>query len=753
MRPVSFRNVLIVSSASGLYMGLIDFIVQALSGRSGVRNPELTLPAIAFAAGIVFIGCMVIWIASRNFLSKMFHVEPIWSLVFLFHTTIAIGIWFEFEAAYPFLRHSILRDIIIASILILIGSLAWAARQRSRGGEHNNRSSLMLLFPASTMLAASIIWFYINEIEARWGVKALNTMITVTQIAGLAVAAGASALLIYRPFATRKIYRFSKFFSILSLLTLIILGIAAVIIVNHKYKLNWLGWGNRPIVVIGCVALILGGLVTSRIKGPQWVASLVFPMLFMVLVLSPVGLAANHKVVAIRTAAYVSPEHRVRHVIFILVDTLRADALGCYSSTGENTPHIDTIASDGVLFRNVYAEAPWTLPSVASVMTGLAPSVHRVERLRSALPPSAHTLAEYLQADGYYTSAIGRNPILRKGKGFEQGFEDYNFYMKKYPGRSFGSRAVSGLFPEFYRMHASTADLSRIASKWVETHYKKDFFLWLHFYDPHSPYEPPPDFMPPAEMPSGRVGAGVDAKSILSGRLNPNKIEREWIRSLYRGEVRYVDHEIGEFLNTLKAIGIYEDALIVFLSDHGEEHWDHGHFGHGQSLYNELVHVPLIIKPPRWDRSRIHPGNVSLGSLFPTVLDFLGIGYEAEELTAKSIVGLLAPEPADESEGPMFFELTNAKGKREGVIFQRMKYFRHNQLGLEYLTNLDSDAGEQNNIVDSDPVSAQRAKMFLAQRRDRVHRLRAIHRMEEATTRKMEPEAVKVLRDLGYIGN
>lgn len=753
MSPVSIYKALIVASACGLCMGFVDLAVQTSSGVPGVQDPELTLPAVAFTAGIIFTFCVALWIAFRSYLLKTFHIEPVWSLFVLFQTATVSGLWFELNAIYPFLRLSIPRNIIISSIVILLGGLAFLARRRRRNGASDKANTLMLLFPASTMVAASVLYFYINEIEARWGVGTLNIWMTLIEIAGVTIVAGTVSIVTCGPLAAFKISRFADLGTTLSMVACATLGLGSLAYLNVKYRLHWSGAGLALVPALAILTAVIGVFVASRFKGPKRVASTVFPIFFILMVFSPVALVAKDKYIALRTAPFVSSEHKVRHIIFIMVDTLRADALRCYSNSGEDTTHIDSIANDGILFQNAFADSSWTLPSVASIMTGLAPSIHRVERLRSALSPSAHTLGEYLQAKGYYTSAIGRNPILRADKGFEQGFDEYNFYMKKYPGRSLGTQAILRLFPEFYRMHATTSDLSRAASEWVETHHRKNFFLWLHFYDPHVPYEPPPDFMPPAEMPSGRVGARIDAKDILSGRLKPDKLEKEWIRALYRGEVRYVDHEIGKFLNTLKRVGIYEDALIVFLSDHGEEHWDHGRFGHGQSLYNELIHVPLIIKPPRSQASKVHRGNVSLGSLFPTVLDFLDIAYEPEDLTAKSIVTLLAADPPDELEQPVFFEVFNGKAKKEGVLFQKMKYVHDSRRGQEFLTDLESDAGEHDNIAKNDYGSLNRARKLLKERGEIVQRLRAIHRMENSTTRQLEPEAIRDLRDLGYIGN
>ena len=186
--------------------------------------------------------------------------------------------------------------------------------------------------------------------------------------------------------------------------------------------------------------------------------------------------------------------HPVRHVILITVDTLRADALSAYDRDAAPTPYIDQLARDGLMFTKALSPAPWTLPAMASIMTGVSPSVHGAIKRDSRLSDNAKTLAEYMREAGYRTAATGDNSLLKPAHNLTQGFEDYNFFPKRSMGGSFG--AVLLETRRRFQTEVSTEGLTDLFADGVRANRKNDFFLWFHYYDPHGPYAPPPRFLP-----------------------------------------------------------------------------------------------------------------------------------------------------------------------------------------------------------------------------------------------------------------
>ena len=364
----------------------------------------------------------------------------------------------------------------------------------------------------------------------------------------------------------------------------------------------------------------------------------------------------------------------VRHVILITVDTLRADALSAYDRDAAPTPYIDQMARDGLMFTKALSPAPWTLPAMASIMTGVSPSVHGAIKRDSRLSDNAKTLAEYMREAGYRTAATGDNSLLKPAHNLTQGFEDYNFFPKRSMGGSFG--AVLLETRRRFQPEVSTEGLTDLFADGVRANRKNDFFLWFHYYDPHGPYAPPPRFLP-EESPEPGVGTHFDrSKEVRGGQFVPSLQERDWIRKLYESEVRYVDQSIGKLLVILDRLELYRDSLIIFTSDHGEEFWEHAGLGHGHSLHDELLWVPLIIKlPQEASRGQISTP-VDTTSLTPTVLELCGISYRADGFSAGSLVSLwdegLEPYRAQPivGTGLLYFE------DRESIVFGDMKYVR-----------------------------------------------------------------------------
>jgi len=294
------------------------------------------------------------------------------------------------------------------------------------------------------------------------------------------------------------------------------------------------------------------------------------------------------------------------NVVLFLVDTLRADYLGAYGQPAPTSPRLDGFAREAVLFEDAWAQASWTRSAVASVLTGLHVQGHGVDREDRVLSPSARTLAEALRAGGYRTGAFVANHLLGGRFGFDQGFDVWN----PTPQTLYGAPA---------------ADLVRGALAWVDSG-PRPFFLYVHTMEPHAPYTPSEEDLRPFAG-SGYRGP-TDTRALLRlgqlGTLDEGGLA--FLRSRYQGEVHQNDRAFGLLLDGLKARGLDASTAVVFTADHGEEFRDHGGTEHAKTLYQELVHVPLVVRLPGTPgRAARERATVQQIDLMPTLLGLAGV--------------------------------------------------------------------------------------------------------------------------------
>jgi arylsulfatase A-like enzyme len=441
--------------------------------------------------------------------------------------------------------------------------------------------------------------------------------------------------------------------------------------------------------------------------------------------------------------------HGVGHVVLITVDTLRRDVLSCYGSETVRTPNIDSIARDGCLFENAVSPSSWPLPAFAAMMTGLPTSVHGATRTNSVIPPGTRTLAEHFRDAGYQTQAFVTNAVLAAHRGIARGFAEYALSHSAWRAPSLGETVVEALTPSPLPRQATPAQLTDAAVAWVDAHRGDDFFLWVHYLDPHLPYEPPANLIEGGAHADLGTVLPVDSDTRTSMSTFGNPERRAWARALYDGEVRWVDMQIGRLLAALREGGMYEDALVVFGSDHGEEFWDHDGFEHGHTLYGELVDMPLIVKAPRARSGVRLDAHVTTADVMPTMLDLCSIPFDSTEFSVSMspfLDGTVQPPGGRTlySAGTLF------ASEREAIVFEGVKYIRSLVTGREELYDLRSDRKELRSLVAVDATLLERARALMEEHLARAEAYCRDHGVTR-TTVEMDPRELQQLRALGYL--
>lgn len=418
-------------------------------------------------------------------------------------------------------------------------------------------------------------------------------------------------------------------------------------------------------------------------------------------------------------------------VIVLLLDTLRADRLGCHGWERARTPHLDGLAARGVRFDQAMSASSWTLPSHASLFTSSYPSQHGLWS-DQRLPEALTTLAEVMDANGYRTAAFTERGFVKEDHGFARGFERFDSAMRE-PGATFER-----------------------AAEWIEAR-RSPYFVFVHTYKVHSPYDPEEPFRSELVRPyDGELPRDIDVRAHPWGRGGPQppEADRDYVSDLYDAEVAELDHAIGAFLERLEAAGRLEDTLLLVTSDHGEEFFEHGHTLHGLSLYQEQLHVPLILSwPGHFEGGRVVEHPVHLVDVAPTVLDAAGI--DAPEAWVGVPLGLEPPG----TERPLFSSMLTywagprhrgdqAMALREGdlVYVDYPEGHRdHDPVSGPALFDVARDPLQQEDLLDGRTAGAW------AENAVRV--LESFPRVGRAGAVEQDEATLSELRRLGYVGD
>lgn len=386
----------------------------------------------------------------------------------------------------------------------------------------------------------------------------------------------------------------------------------------------------------------------------------------------------------------------IKNIILVTLDTTRADALGSYGNKLIQTPVLDTMAREGHRFSQAYVHAPITLPSHSSIFTGLTPPKHGVRNnISYALSQDHHTLAEYLKNAGYATSAFISSIILDSRFGLDQGFDVYEDEIVHYKDDRTKDTIVT-------RRAEATLDL---ALPWISKQ-EGPFFSWLHFYDPHWPYEAPLPF------------------------------RQAYANNPYFGEVAYLDFQLNRLVKTLQRLGIYEETLIVITADHGESLNQHREATHGFFCYNATTHVPLILSQPIYgEAGQVFEHQVSSVDLLPSLLEILGQPIPRTE-------GILLH---DDQERLIYSE---AIIPAEDYYMAPVHSFKDNRYSFYYSSELELydrkyDPKERRNLLENETERVN----------DYQTKMEALIAQSTSNSIPLDQESIELLRSLGYIAD
>lgn len=429
--------------------------------------------------------------------------------------------------------------------------------------------------------------------------------------------------------------------------------------------------------------------------------------------------------------------HAMPNVILISIDTLRADHLGCYGYSRNTSPNIDSFAKDNILFENCFVHEPSTAPSHMSMLTGLYPVTHGVSRRSAhALDKSTKTLAEILKSEGYRTFGFVRKcEQLRPEFGFARGFDVYK--EKDYTAESQNKAIV----------------------KQLKKNKNKKLFLFLHYYDVHSdwdklPYDVPapyqkmfyPDYKGDFTGGEGKFFASEYLSYVNRDNIMLKEDDLKYITALYDGGIAYTDKYLGDLFGILKKLGLYDKSMIILTSDHGEEFQGHGFMMHDNPFYyDELMHVPMIIKLPGTDvEGKVVTRLVENIDIMPSILEVLGV-KNAPRMQGDSFVKLIENPQANWKDfvfgysvkhGPRAF-IRNSRWKLVAADIRKEDQFK--------VFDLSNDPGEKFDIKGNpDDVTEQLQTKLL----ERYMEIEKAGTQKEVT---ITSEQLKILKSLGYV--
>jgi arylsulfatase A-like enzyme len=402
------------------------------------------------------------------------------------------------------------------------------------------------------------------------------------------------------------------------------------------------------------------------------------------------------------------------NVLILTIDTLRADRLGLYGYARPTSPELDRFAASAVVFENAQASAPWTLPSLASLLTGEDPGTHLCREFGSVLDESFVTLPERLLAAGYDTAGVTSHVFTTTRHGLQQGFvhtDDSFAYPEVEPARNISSQVISDKGIRFLEQKRAASD----GTPWL---------LWLHYFDPHEEYMPHPE---------------------LADLFPPEAGAAPGVSELYDAEVRYTDQHVGRVLAKLTEAGFDDNTLVLVLADHGEELLERGGLGHGHSLHQELLRVPFLLRAPGIAPRRVST-TVRQIDVPATVLELAGLPPESG--VGRSLVPLMRGEALEEAGAVS--ELARGPRQLDALRLGAWKLIQERKGGGFELYDVNADPREQEDLAATHPAEVARLRVELERLQAQARERTARYAMTQALS--FTPAVEADLESLGYSG-
>lgn len=422
------------------------------------------------------------------------------------------------------------------------------------------------------------------------------------------------------------------------------------------------------------------------------------------------------------------------NLLIISIDTLRADHISCYGYKKNTTPNIDFLASQSHRFKNAYTTMPTTLPAHASLFTSLYPTQLNIRRNGEKVPAEVTTLAEILKSSGYTTTAFVSAVVLDERYGISQGFETYEDNFGKYNQQTAGNT------------------LAKTVS-WLKNHNNDPFFLFVHFYDPHTPYYAPDPFRKKFQAPNRPQPPELEFLQ-NPGQYTPVLVKQ--VIAAYDASVAYADWAVGKLLHRLEQLGLDENTLVVLISDHGESLDElitrYGYaFDHGEFLYVHELRIPLIVRMPEAKSQRkkmVHSLPVSIVDIMPTILELLHI-EPPELVSGRSFLPVLYKEKI--SPQPIFSERRTFKIVPKPYLKGNSYSIIEDNWHLIFSTNRNNEFYDMAvDPYETSPINSnyERALDMIGKLQIKLKQIKPMFGPTKFETNK---ESIERLRSLGYI--
>jgi arylsulfatase A-like enzyme len=459
------------------------------------------------------------------------------------------------------------------------------------------------------------------------------------------------------------------------------------------------------------------------------------------------------------------------NVLLYVVCTLRAGHTSLYGYARDTTPFLKRLGSSAAVFEDAQAQASWTKPSVASLMTSLHAYTHGLVNDTDTIPQGAPTLAGELRKAGWVTAAIVANPFAGRTSGLDRGFD----FMMEYP-------VVMRHRDERVDRGTDSAAINRAIAPWLDSHRGQPFFLFVQSTDPHAPYRPPAEyearFASPVEtqvfnhqyarlrdVRAYGGGATVTPEEIRARGIDPAAYAKQAI-DRYDAEIANNDRNIELLIGKLKELGVLDNTLVVVASDHGEEFWEHGLGAHGHSLYSELIHAVLLMwNPPRIPTPRRVAEPVQLIDVMPTILDLAGAPAPST-MQGQSLVPLLRGEPFVRKQPIYSSKLALPRAKpgtpvKENLtdtfaridagwkVIYRQKFERAGLREIE-MYRRKTDPGDQQDVASAESQTAAARKAEILAWIQQQQQIR--QQLGPGGQSKIDRQNLERLRSLGYLG-